>query len=195
MGNDRQIAWRRYFSEELRSEVQDLANAYPRERTLTVDAIDLHSFDADLADALFTRPDATLAAAERALRDLYDGFSWVRIRPENYPGLTSVRSLRTGRRSEIVGVEGVVLTTHPIRSKVAMAAFECSSCGHRTARRPRGLEVRTPTHCPSCERVGSVSFDDRNSRFIDVRRVELGDAAAAADAAPDGNNWAVDVCL
>lgn len=194
MGNDPRTAWRRFFERELRTEVQALARAYPAERSLAVDAIDLHAFDPQLADQLFTAPDAALSAAEAALRDLNSDFERVRIRPENYPGLCSVRSLRSNRRSELIAVEGIVTSSHSIRSKVAIAVFTCASCGERMARRPRGLEVRTPSECLGCGTTGAPSFDDRASTFVDVQRVVLSDPAPEASAG-GSMPWSVDVCL
>ena len=194
MGNDPRTAWRRFFERELRAEVQALASAYPAERSLAVDAIDLHAFDPQLADQLFTAPDAALSAAEAALHDLNPDFDRVRIRPENYPGLCSVQSLRSNRRSELVAVEGIVTSSNPIRSKVAVATFSCTACGERVARRPRGLEVRTPPECPGCETTGALSFDDRTSTFVDVQRVVLSDPGRAASTGGSGP-WSVDVCL
>lgn len=194
MGTDPRTAWRRFFERELRDEVRALARNYPSERSLAVDAIDLHAFDATLADQLFTAPDRSLAAAEAALRDLHEPFDRVQIRPENYPDLRSVRALRSDQRAELVAVEGIVETRQPVRSKVAVAVFACEHCGDRTVRRPRGLEVTPPRACPACGVTDGLAFRDGPSTFVDVRRVELADPEGSGTAA-DAERWTVDVCL
>lgn len=200
MGDDPRKSWRTFFTRQLREEVRSLAREYPERRSLPVDALDLYEFDPATAEHLFKAPDEALAAAEASLRDLHDGFDRVTVRPENYPGLLSVRSLRSSHRAELVAVEGLVSEAQPIRSKVATAVFECGRCGTRTARRPRGLEVRPPASCDVCDEAGSVDFLERASTFVDVRRVTLvepadGTQRPGTKSESRAERWAVDVCL
>ncbi|MFB6298420.1 MAG: hypothetical protein ABEH56_07860 [Salinirussus sp.] len=166
--------WRRYLRERRRSDVAALSEAHPERRSLYVDMVDLHQFDADLADRTFADPDLSLAAGTSVLRDAVEASGLVHLRVENNPHQCSVRGIRAREVHGLVTVAGVVETVGPPEVTTVDAAYECPDCDASLVRSPVGVERRLPTRCDSCGRDGDFEFRPSRSRFVDLQRITVG---------------------
>lgn len=191
-GADLRDTWGRFYRSTSESEVRQLLEAYPQERSLHVDVLDLYEFDESFTRGLFSSPDQYLHAGADALRSLDDSFNRVNVRLTNHPGLLGIDSLRSRHVSELVTVEGVVADVDRVQAAAAVAVFECRRCGHRVQRRGRGIEP--PGRCGECGTTDAHRLDFDRSSFVDVQRLELegpvenrrdGDLPAAIDAVID----------
>lgn len=189
---DRREAWRSFFEQYHREEVTGLAQTDATASTVIVDAFDLHEFDPDFAETVFSTPDAALHDAEAVLRILHDAKACHTVRIERYPGLSSIRSLRSSTLGTLVAVEGVVMETHPVGSTLAIAVYRCDGCGARTRERPRGLTARPPAGCDACGARSDTRLDHASSQFVDVQRVTLTEPASDRR---EEEPWSLDVRL
>lgn len=167
--------WRSFYREECDDEVAHLTAAFPDERSLYVDVIDLYEFDDEFARALFADPEAVLAAGRAALASRDEGLGRVNVRVTNHPGLLGVDRLRARHVSELVSVEGVVTDTGPVGARVASAVFACGRCGERHREARPGLRLRPPATCPVCGAADSFRLRRPESTFVDVQDLELSD--------------------
>jgi DNA replicative helicase MCM subunit Mcm2 (Cdc46/Mcm family) len=166
-------AWRGYFHEQSQAAVDALADAYPAERSLSVDLLDLYDYDEPLAEALFTAPDDQLRRAERVLTDLRPQLDRVHVRVANHPGLVGVADLGARHLGELASVEGVIGDDTRQRTRLHTAVYGCDACEASTRRRLRGLSRSPPQACPACEAVGTLRLDRGSSIFVDVQLVSL----------------------
>lgn len=172
-GTDTRAAWEAFFRERCAEAIRSLANAYPDERSLHVDVVDLHRHDPGLVSGLFEAPDATLDVARQVLRDTEPTFDRVNVRLENHPGLIGLETVSSRHVGELVSVEAMIDTVEPPQVALETATHECVACGHRRQSRPGGGEVTVPIWCPECGKEGSLGLLLGESTFIDVQRVQL----------------------
>ena len=173
-------AWRSFFRERATADVRAFVDRYPDERSLYVDVFDLHRFDADLVDRLFSDPDGVLEAGTGVLRAAYDDLGRFNLRLRNLPSQLSLGAVRARHVSKIVSVDGLVETVGPVEVSATEAAFVCDACGATEHANPRGMELAVPSHCAECGAAGAVSLDRDRSTFVDVQRVVLGGADEAS---------------
>lgn len=192
-GADLRETWRRFYRSNAEADIRGLLEAYPQERSLHVDVLELYEFDESFTRALFSHPDRILQAGAEALRGLDDAFNRVNVRLTNHPGLLGLESLRSRHVSELVTVEGVTAAVDQIQVIAAPAVFGCQRCGHRVER-DSGRRSAAPGQCPECGASGSYRLDHGRSTFVDVQRVDLegssddrhgGDGAASIEAVLD----------
>ena len=172
MPDDLRETWRAFLAEACRDEVHELAEQYPRERSLYVDVLDLYAFDGDFTTALFAEPDRYLRAGAAVLRELGDPFERVNVRLTNHPGLLGIDGLRSRHVDELVTVEGVTAEVAGVQSAVEVAAYRCRECGETERRRLAGLAA-TPGRCGACGTAGALDRDVEGSTYVDVQRVRL----------------------
>lgn len=152
-----------------RDAVRRLVRDYPEERSLSVDLVDLHDRDPQLAEALFSDPDRVLRRGAETLADLHEELDRVNLRVENHPGLLAADAVRARHVGELVTVEGVVAERGPVGARLGEGAYACRDCEHEHRRYVSGVEARTPGDCPACG--GELSLRRSASRFVDVRRL------------------------
>lgn len=174
-------AWRSFLRDRAAGDVRSFVQGYPEERSFYVDVFDLHRFDADLVDRLFSDPDGVLRAGTEVLRAAHDDLGRVNLRLRNLPSQLSLGAVRARHVAKLVSVDGLVETVGPAEASATEAAFVCEACGEAVRTRPRGMELAVPGHCAECGSVGTVALDRDRSTFVDVQRVVLG---GADDAAP-----------
>ena len=165
-------AWDRFYRAQCEADIRRLVEAYPRERSLHVDVLDLYAYDDEFTKGLFSSPDRYLRAGAESLRALDDAFSRVNVRLVNHPGLLGIGSLRARHVDELVTVEGVVDDVAGVQAAVSAAVYACSACGHAIRRRP-DARLAPPGRCKECDAVGSMAFDADRSTYVDVQRVVL----------------------
>lgn len=165
--------WRSYFEERCRSDVENLAEAYPDRRSLHVDLVDLYGYDDEFAVAFFDDPGRYLRRAASVLCAGHDGFDYVNVRVRNNPSLFRLADLGAGHLHELVTVEGVAESVDPAGTTAAVAVFECEACGAGVEQHPHGVRLSTPRHCGACDRAGALAFRPARSTFVDLGRVEF----------------------
>lgn len=185
-------AWNQFYRSSAEPAIRELLDAYPQERSLEVDVLDLYEFDESFTRGLFSHPDRYLAAGAEALRGLNDTFNRVNVRLTNHPGLLGIASLRSRHVSELVTVEGVVGAVDPVQATASTGVFGCERCGHRVERRAR-RRVATPSRCGECGAVDSFRLDFDRSTFVDVQRLEL--EAPAEGRRGDGPSASIDTVI
>jgi replicative DNA helicase Mcm len=167
--------WDDYFDDVAAPEVRALAEAYPDRRSLYVDLIDLHDYDADLLEELFADPDRVLSAGAEALRDRSDAFGRVHVRVRNNPQLLAASGVRARHLQELVSVEGVVESIDAPGMRARRVVYECPACGETLAAAPRGLELADPNRCDGCGWGGPFEFCRDRSAFVDLQELRLVD--------------------
>ncbi len=172
--------WRSYLSQECGAEVERLAEAYPDERSLYVDLLDVHSFDEGFLQDLFEDPAAGFGAGEAALEELLEVSGPVHLRVENNPQQRSVERIRAYHVGDLVTVSGVVESVGPPRASAVSAAYECPVCATAVRLDQAGIEMETPKRCENCGWDGAFSFRIGDSEFVDLQKIVL--AAEPADA-------------
>lgn len=167
-------AWRSYLGTHRGEDVRSLAEAYPSDRSLTVDLLELHDIDSDLVDALFDDPVRVLRAGREALEAAGSFTGPAFVRPTNNPQQLSVSSVRARHVHELVTVDGVVEAVESPRATAATAAFECLNCGARRDVTSGGIELSEPEGCIECEKRGTFAFRPTESSFVDLQQVTVG---------------------
>ena len=166
-------AWRSYLSGECGDELERLAAAYPDERSLYVDLLDVHSFDEGFLQALFEDPAAGFAAGEAVLEEILDVSDPVHLRVENNPQQRSVDGIRAYHVGDLVTVSGVVESVGPPRASAVSAAYECPVCAASVTLKGAGIEMETPTRCDNCGWDGDFPFRTGDSQFVDLQEIIL----------------------
>lgn len=167
-------AWRSFFRERAAADIRTFVDRYPEERSLYVDVFDLHRFDADLVDRLFSDPDGVLGTGTEVLRAAHDDVDRVNLRLRNLPSQLSLGAVRARHVSKLVSVDGLVEAVGPVEAAAREAAFVCAACGATEHTDPLGMELAAPGHCAACGAAGTVALDRDRSTFVDVQRVVLG---------------------
>lgn len=169
---DLRATWERFFRAECEADLRELLEAYPRDRSLYVDVLDLYAFDEAFTRGLFSDPDRFLRAGADALRGLNESFNRVNVRLTNHPGLLGLGSLRARHVAELVTVEGVVASVDPVQAAVERAVYRCPSCGHGVSRRA-GPRLAAPGRCEACDAGSPLELDVGDSTHVDVQHLVL----------------------
>lgn len=180
-GEDQSVSsrWQDFFRETAQPELQDLLDAYPNNRSFSVDIIDLHSHDSELAQQLLSSPESVLEAGEATLTAIHEDFEHVNIRLQNHPGLLGCHDVGAKHIREIVTIEGEITNIEPREVCVTTAVFECEDCSHRMTIHPIGLDLSEPTQCPSCNSTRQPVFLADSSVFLDIQRLTLTEQSTA----------------
>jgi len=181
--------WRAFYREQCADAVSALAAAYPGERSLYVDVLDLYDFDQELAGDLFSNPDEVLDRARATLRGLHEPFGRVNVRLVNHPGLLAIGALRTRHVGELVTVEGTASEVDGVQAGLATAVYACGACGGATPVRPEGSRHEPPLRCAECGDPGALVLRPGRSEYVDRQRVVI------EGEGPDGAVRRLDVSL
>lgn len=169
--------WRSYLSEHCGEDVERLADAYPDERSLYVDLIDLHGADSEFLRDLFSDPDSGFAAGRSVLRELTGVPGLVHLRVENNPQQRSVPEVGAGNVHGLVTVKGVVESVARTRASAVAAAYDCPVCQASVSLSQRGIDLSGPTRCDSCGWDGEFTFRAAQSSFVDLQEITLAPSA------------------
>lgn len=186
-------AWRSYFAERCRPDVEALVRAYPDRPSLSVDLVDLYGYDDEFTVALFDEPGRFLRRAVEVLCDGHDALEHANVRVTNNPALFELGDLRARHLHELVTVEGVAASVGPVGATAAVAVFECNACGAEVEQRPAGVRLSPPGRCVECDGVDALAFRPDRSTFVDLRRVAL--APPQEERADDATPRTVDLFL
>jgi replicative DNA helicase Mcm len=178
--------WEEFLGgQEMRHNVNAIADFYPDVRSLYVDFSAIERFDPDLANYTLTKPVISIQSAEEAMRKmishaLTNPFIHIRIRGLPRDSRIDIRKLRAKHLETFVSVEGLVRKATEVRPKVTVAEFECMRCGAKVFVEQEGMQFREPLECSKdeggCGRgSGSTRFKllmDK-SQFVDTQKIEI----------------------
>ncbi len=160
-----------------KNKILKVALGYPETKSLLVDFDDLDKFDITLTDELIKNPDATIIAAESALRNIQLPLdkpeAKINVRFTNPPPTHKIliRDLRSEDVGKFIAMEGIVRKTTDVRPKLVMGAFECPYCGHVTYKEQDGEKLKEPFVCDSCEKKALFNLVVSNSTFVDSQKI------------------------
>ncbi|MCW4046500.1 MAG: minichromosome maintenance protein MCM [Candidatus Bathyarchaeota archaeon] len=167
--------------EKYRQRISQMAIA--GRESVTVDFIDLFSFDQRLAERLLEKPDDYLqyagnaAYAQLGIQDAEyaEKLEKVTVRIVQLLGKEQLRKLGSKQLGKLVMVEGIVVRATPVRPMVMKASFKCKRCGTQTQVEQSGPFLRAPFECsdPSCRQKGPFEFVQEESTFIDSQDLRL----------------------
>lgn len=169
-------AWQSFFETRAAEAVDDLLAAYPEQRSLAVDVIELHRHDPALVEALFDDPDPILRRGVDVLRSAHDALGRFNLRLANVPSQLALSGIRTRHAGTLVTAEGRVESVGPPQAAVAEAVLDCAACGGRFREPVYGLALSTPARCPDCAAGDAISLDLDGSTLVDVQRLDLVEA-------------------
>lgn len=165
--------WRSFYRECCRDDIEELVQEYPTERSLYVDVLDLHGYDADFTERLFSAPGEYLRHGAATLGEVHESFDRVNVRLVNHPGLISLENLRTRHLGELVSIEGLIDDVAPVQAKIEVAVFGCHDCDNLTTHHPTGITLTSPQICPECGTEGPLELQTDRSKFADVQAVTV----------------------
>ena len=167
-----------YFLEtKYKKEIERLADAYPKKRSLIIDFAELERFDYSLADELLDKPDMLIEAARLALKrielpfDVKDFMPHVRFcnLPEDRKVL--LRDLSSEHINKLICVEGVVKQITDVLPKLKLAVWRCNRCGNIYRIPQSGQNVVQPALC-EC-RYKDFSLVEEQSKFVDYQKIQI----------------------
>ena len=164
-----------FFSTIYKDDVFEILEKYPDERSLIISYEKLEMFDPDVVDLLMMKPDDVIAAAQKAINNIYPLIKDVElnIRFEDFNYQIPLLDLSSRYIGTFVSVEGRVKSVSKVKSIVHKGVFDCKACMrlHTVQQDPMG-PLREPSLCAEC---GSRSFNllDDESSYIDFQRCVL----------------------
>ena len=144
--------WEGFLKRYCWNELIEMSNSYPEKRSLFVKFADMDTYDPNLADMLLEEPDATIASATQALRemDIPTGVTLdeANLRIIKLPRKLKIRDIRSGDIGKLMGIEGLVTKATEVRPRVVEAVFECPFCGHIfSVEQTGGRQFKEPREC------------------------------------------------
>ncbi len=171
-----------------RPKIVELADQFPRARSLEVPFREIDAIDAELADLVLLRPTELLAAGGQALRSLLPASTphaaELRLRITELPPTArrAIRALRESDLNHLVAIDGIVRRVSEVRPQILEATFQCVACNF-TFQEPQettAMTFREPIECPEaiggCGRTqGRTRFKllPEASRYVDSQRIEI----------------------
>ncbi len=178
--------WEEFLGgQDMRHQVNEIADFYPEVRSLHVDFSEVEKHDPDLANYTLNRPSISVQSAEEAMRrmvshSLTSPYLHFRITGLPRDSRIEIRKLRAKHLETFVSVEGLVRKATEVRPRVTVAEFECMRCGARMYVEQEGMQFREPLECSKdeggCGRgSGSTRFRliTDKSQFVDTQKVEI----------------------
>lgn len=173
---DTSAKFEKFFRTYYNREILRVAHGYPEEKSLVVNFEDLDKYDITLAEELVRNPDATILAAEKALKNIdlpVDTPVNIHVRFENLPATYKllIRDIRSEDVGKFLAVEGIVRKSTDVRPKLVIGAFECERCGSVMHISQDRNKLKEPFLCESCERRGPFKLLVQESTFVDAQKI------------------------
>ncbi|MFH0836054.1 MAG: LAGLIDADG family homing endonuclease, partial [Candidatus Micrarchaeota archaeon] len=169
-----------FFNSKMKSELLDLAAAYPQLRSVEIDVQELAVFKPVLADGVIENPDEYQRLAEDALSRMNLPVSSDRkfaphARFCNLPGTSDVMAMDLGadHLNKLVNVEGVISLLTGIKPKLKIALWECRHCEATLKTFPGKQGVIPPTECKCGQRDFRLLED--TSEFVNMQNGQVQD--------------------
>lgn len=169
-----------FFDSNYRRDLEKLAEAYPRLRSLDVNFKKLDAFDVDLADDLVQKPTVIIPAARDAVSQMSlvtsDGTTIIpNVRFFDLPKehRLQIRDLNAEHINRFFTAPCIVTKITDVKPKITVASFECRHCSRVYTIPQTDLtgKLFEPAIC-SCERRNFQLLLDQ-SKFIDTQRAEI----------------------
>ncbi len=176
--SDAAAKFEKFFRTYYSREILRVAHGYPEEKSLVVNFDDLDKYDITLAEELVRNPDATILAAEKALKNIdlpVDAPINIHVRFENLPATYEllIRDMRSEDVGKFLAVEGIVRKSTDVRPKLVIGAFECERCGSVMHISQDRNTLKEPFLCESCERRGPFKLLVQESLFVDAQKIMI----------------------
>ncbi len=171
--------WEGFLKRYCWNELIEMSNSYPEKRSLFVKFVDMDTYDPNLADMLLEEPDATIASATQALRemDIPTGVTLeeANLRIIKLPRKLKIRDIRSGDIGKLAGIEGLVTKATEVRPRVMEAVFECPFCGHIfSVEQTGGKQFKEPRECEGCGRkVQHFKLLVDRCKFANTQKIRL----------------------
>ena len=171
--------WEGFLKRYCWNELIEMSNSYPEKRSLFVKFADMDTYDPNLADMLLEEPDATIASATQALRemDIPTGVTLeeANLRIIKLPRKLKIRDIRSGDIGKLGGIEGLVTKATEVRPRVVEAVFECPFCGHIfSVGQTGGRQFKEPRECEGCDRkVQHFKLLVDRCKFANTQKIRL----------------------
>ena len=174
--SDTAAKFEKFFRTYYNREILRVVHGYPEEKSLVVNFDDLDKYDITLAEELVRSPDATILAAEKALKNIdlpVDTLINIHVRFENLPATYRllIRDIRSENVGRFMAVEGIVRKSTDVRPKLVIGAFECERCGSVMHINQDRSKLKEPFLCESCERRGPFKLLIQESTFVDAQKI------------------------
>lgn len=149
--------------------------------SLTVDYIDLDSFDPQLAKEITHKPDEYLDSFSQAvlsvLQEIHPDYGQeirdkIKVRIGNYTVQKGLREINAELIDKLVGVSGMVVRSSEVKPLAKKIGYRCSNCHTITEAELKGLALKKPSKCPACSER-ELEMDPESSIFIDFQLVRL----------------------
>ncbi|MEW5897108.1 MAG: minichromosome maintenance protein MCM [Nanoarchaeota archaeon] len=145
---------------------------------LIIDFAELIKFNTEICEEILESPEELLKAAELAIKefDLPKKISKFYIRLINLPESQKIliSEIRSKHLNKLICVEGIVRQKSDVRPHVAMAKFECPSCGNIIPILQLDKKYTEPSRCP-CGRKGK--FKEISKELVDGQGLVLEEIA------------------
>lgn len=171
--------WEGFLKRYCWNELIEMSNSYPEKRSLFVKFADMDTYDPNLADMLLEEPDATIASATQALRemDIPTGVTLeeANLRIIKLPRKLKIRDIRSGDIGKLAGIDGLVTKATEVRPRVVEAVFECPFCGHIfSVEQTGGRQFKEPRECEGCDRkVQHFKLLVDRCKFANTQKIRL----------------------
>jgi replicative DNA helicase Mcm len=151
------------------------------QRSLTIDFMDLYTFDSDLARATLDSPgdhfpQFNIATFQKLrIRDpaYADTIRGVSVRFRALPTETALRRMGAEHIGRLIMVTGIIVRATGVLPFILKAAFTCGQCGETILLDQTDQFLKTPRECPSCGSRRGFELNSKESVFIDSQRVAI----------------------
>ena len=181
--------WQEFFEEMgYLSEIVQISDRYPEDRSLEVPFETLNRYDTDMAIFFLRHPLNAIAAGEEAIRRLVppgeEAFQ-IHLRVKVLPRdqRVQIRDLRAKHLGQFLAVEGLVRKSTEVRPRVTDALFQCLRCGTVLKEPQDGQNFREPLECyeeqGGCKRSASATkfkLLTETSAYMDTQKLEIQEA-------------------
>ena len=119
-----------FFSTQYKDEIFNALEAYPEERSVTIDYTDLEMFDPDLADHLIESPEEILNSAQKAIKNIdpLNQNAELNVRISSLTNVIPLKILLSKYIGSFIAADGIVRKTDEIRPRIETGVFECRGC-------------------------------------------------------------------
>lgn len=173
-----------FLRDKYKQKLEELADAYPDQKSLIVDYTELDRYDSQLADDLLENPDDILKAFEQAAKQMkYVDSQGKPIGPKvrfthfpekDFPNYKLIRNINSNFINKILVVKGAITKITDVQPKVEMGVFQCVHCGNKyRIMQTNELygQLKEPGQC-TCQR-NSYKLDLEESSFTDMQKMQI----------------------
>ncbi|MDD5959228.1 MAG: minichromosome maintenance protein MCM [Methanobrevibacter wolinii] len=164
-----------FFSTQYKDEIFNALEAYPEERSVTIDYTDLEMFDPDLADHLIESPEEILNSAQKAIKNIdpLNQNAELNVRISSLTNVIPLKILLSKYIGSFIAADGIVRKTDEIRPRIETGVFECRGCMKKyEVEQTSSNHIIEPSMCPNC---GGRSFRllQEESHYIDTQTARM----------------------